>query len=313
MNRESMFASLCAIGLCLFSCSSPASGDADDPLIEPDRERVEVDRDQRTINVSVQEIHADNASQAARPAHADSASYDKISAAKGEIAKVANGYGSVFIPQDEIPTGLMFATCMSNPWEVAVPLNPTDDRYCDTVQAFAYRDDDGDVYDVSADYVWSIADTSIAQIHPLPGKEHDNVQRPSAMYDIFWADDQSHEPSTSVTVCAVPKGGGNWPGNQQICDTLPLNVVVNLEGSWCFSGATFNGDCDSVTLDQDGRVFGLGQNGKGYVDTKEISFLIGGNFYLGDILNRDSISGIVVNADTQQYIGTWQAWHLPLY
>ncbi|MDD5437571.1 MAG: hypothetical protein PHC70_00270 [Patescibacteria group bacterium] len=217
------------------------------------------------------------------------------------------------VDDSEIPNAILLATCESEPDEVAVPLNAFDDRFCDTVQAFAYRADAEGAYEVSANYYWSVADESVAQILPLPGKEHGGVQRPSVAYDILWAEDQAQEPQTSITVCVEPKNG--WPpGHPALCRSLPLFAVVNLDGAWCFSGATFQSDCDDQSIVQDGRFLKVGADGQGTIYGKDVTFY-GGNmefFYQAVLSSHDAMSGIVRDAYTDDELGSWSAWKLPL-
>lgn len=215
------------------------------------------------------------------------------------------------VDDSEIPNAILLATCESEPDEVAVPLNAFDDRYCDAVQAFAYRADEEGAYEVSANYYWSVADASIAQILPLPGQEHSNVQRPSVAYDILWTEDQAQEPETSVTVCVEPKGG--WPpGHPALCRSLPLFAVVNLDGTWCFSGETFETDCDTWTVRQDGRYLKVDSNGIGTVYGKSVTFYKLNLFYQATLVSHDSMVGQVQDAYTDENLGSWSAWKLPL-
>lgn len=229
--------------------------------------------------------------------------------------EVANGMADIplALDKDDEPTGIFFATCESEPDEVAVPLNAFKDRYCDTVQAVAYRTDDEGAYPVSATYDWSISDPTVAQLLPLPGHEHKGVQRPTSLYDIFWASDQAAEPKTVITVCATPKGGWPLSNHPPLCRSLPLFAVVNLDGAWCFSGATFQTDCDTRLIRQDGRFLEVG-GGKGTVDGKEVVFYGSGMefLYQAVLSTHENMAGTVRDAYTYDELGSWQAWRLPL-
>jgi len=209
---------------------------------------------------------------------------------------------------EPLPNAIMIATCETEPDELAVPLNALDDRYCDTVQAKAYRLDEEGSYEVSATYDWFIADTTVAVILSLPGKEHSGVQRPSVMYDVFWSEDPDVEPETTVTVCAQPKTG--WPDQQpELCRTLPLRAVVNLDAAWCFSGATFESECDAWLVVQDGRYLTVDGDGVGSVYGRYVHFYKGEFYYEATLANNGFMSGTVTRTDTDPHelIGTWQA------
>jgi len=219
---------------------------------------------------------------------------------------------------DESPNAILIATCESEPDEVAVPLNAPDHRYCDTVQAVAYRADDEGAYGVSATYDWSIADQNVASIVSLPGGEHKGVQRPVVSNDMFTAANHSQEPETTVTVCAQPPAGWKESDHAPLCRTLPLRAVVNLDAAWCFSGVTFDpdpgADCTGITVKQDGRYLNLGADGIGSIYGKDVHFYMGDYYYHATLADRENMSGTVHETETVEHavIGTWQAWRLPL-
>lgn len=215
--------------------------------------------------------------------------------------------------EDEVPTGITFATCESSPDEVAVPLNPIKDRTCDVVQGIAYRSDDTGSYEVSVDFVWSIADQGVASFHFMPGHGFDKVQRPQAAMDLFATDSYDQEPETTVTACAIPRD----PESQlfePLCATLSLHNVVNLEGSWCFNGTTFDGDCDAFGFTQDGRFLSLdGSSAQdGSVKIRHVEFVRNGFRYVGSLLSASFMYGVVGYDGSSDLLGTWQASRMPL-
>ncbi|MDQ7814955.1 MAG: hypothetical protein RDU25_04095 [Patescibacteria group bacterium] len=215
--------------------------------------------------------------------------------------------------QDEIPTDIMFATCESSPDEVAVPLNPLEDRTCDVVQAIAYRSDDTGSYEVSADFVWSIADQDVATFHFMSGHGFDKVQRPQAQLDLFATDAFDSEPETIVTACAIPRDSASHLF-EPLCVTLPLRTVVNVEASWCFDGTTFDSACDVVGFRQDGRYLSLdgstAQDGDIFV--RHVEFVRQGFRYVGSLLSSSYMYGVVGYDGTSDLLGTWQASRIPL-
>lgn len=230
-------------------------------------------------------------------------------------AEVADGSASDSDGVDDtepLPNGIFIATCESEPNEVAVPLNALDDRYCDTVQAVAYRSDDEGSYPVSAIYTWSVGDKTIADIYSVPGKEHSGVQRPSVMYDLFSTADGIFEPETSVKVCVTPLVG--WPDANQapLCRTLPLRAVVNLDGAWCFSGTTFDGQCDARLIVQDGRELLVDHDGVGAINMRHVYFHKEPWLYEGILDASWRMHGIVTRMDVDhpEMVGEWQAEHM---
>ncbi len=216
-------------------------------------------------------------------------------------------------PADDVPTDIMFATCESSPDEVAVPLNPIKDRTCDVVQAIAYRSDDTGSYEVSADFVWSIADEDIASFHFMPGHGFDKVQRPQAALDLFATDVYDQEPQTTVIACAIPRDPSSHLF-EPLCATLTLHDVVDLEGSWCFNGTTFDGDCDAFGFTQDGRQLSLeGSTAQdGWVKAREVEFVRNGFRYHGSLLDSSFMYGVVGYDGSTDLLGTWQASKMPL-
>lgn len=217
--------------------------------------------------------------------------------------------------QSQIPNRLDLATCDSKPIEIAVPLNVSDEKSCDVVTAAAMRITAADSYNVNADYSWEIADESIAMIpEPFyPGS--DSIRRPVAMYDLFSPQGNgSFEPHTVLTVCALPPdASGIW--FEPLCRGIPVQNVVNIEGAWCFSGKTFDAYCTDLQILQDGRDLYIGSSNmpRGRVFSRDVRFGHGVYEYEGVLDSGDSMYGIVMMVGSDEVLGTWSAWRLPLF
>jgi len=208
----------------------------------------------------------------------------------------------------DVPSGLLIATCDSEPDEVAVPLKAGQGRFCDTVQAVAYRQDNSGSYAVHADFTWEIADASLAFFLPPSYGSGKSSRRLGVLYDLFSSADAWVEPQTKLTVCAVPPvGASQW--YDPLCSQLPIRAVVNVEGVWCFSGATFKNDCLDVTFGQDGRNLFVDNSilSQGRVWARSINFARDDFAYDGVLDSSDFIYGVVRKSGEQEVWGTWTA------
>ncbi len=208
--------------------------------------------------------------------------------------------------QDDLPTAILISTCESEPDEVAVPWPTKGYHFCETIQAVAYRADDEGAYGVSAKYSWQIHDDQVAVFANEPEYEHKGLRHVFAKRDIFWPESEQ-EPETEFTICVEPLGG--WPpGYGPLCRALPIRAVVNVYSPWCFSGATFQSDCDFIQVIQDGRYLTIEPDGQGSIWGKEIHFYLNGLFYQATLSDADNMQGTVTDPVTQTLLGSWSAY-----
>ncbi|MFA4954739.1 MAG: hypothetical protein WC641_05495 [Patescibacteria group bacterium] len=228
------------------------------------------------------------------------------------VASVASSIPNVDPPnQQDIPTGLLITTCDYAPSEIAVPLNAADGKFCDTVVATAYRQDDNGSYEVSADYVWVMEEPEITSL-AWSAKPAGQVRRLAAQYDLFSLTDAWVEPATELMVCAIPRPGGD--AYAPVCRTLSVYNTVNLEGAWCFFGSTFDTGCTDVTILQDGRYLSIDSApSSGQIKGRSLDFARGGFMYEGVLDSGDYLYGIVREGGEPDILGSWTAWRLPLF
>ncbi|MFA6100216.1 MAG: hypothetical protein WC750_05105 [Patescibacteria group bacterium] len=208
---------------------------------------------------------------------------------------------------DELPNAILISTCESEPDEVAVPWPTHGYHFCETIQAIAYRADENGAYPVSASFSWDIQDDQVAIFATEPGSEHKGIRHPIAKRDIFGLPELDQEPETEFVVCAEPLGG--WPpGYGPLCRTLPIRAVVNMNSPWCFSGASFQSDCDFIQVSQDGRYLAIEPDGQGSIWGKEIHFYLNGLFYQATLSDADNMQGTVTDPATQSLLGSWSAY-----
>ncbi len=207
---------------------------------------------------------------------------------------------------DELPTAILISTCESEPDEVAVAWPSHGYHFCETIQAVAYRADEEGAYGVSTKYSWQMHDDQVAVFANEPEYEHKGLRHVMAKRDIFWPESEQ-EPETEFTVCVEPLGG--WPpGYGPLCRALPIKAVVNVYGPWCFSGATFQTDCDFIQVIQDGRYLTIEPDGQGSIWGKEIHFYLNGLFYQATLSDADNMQGTVTDPSEQQVLGSWSAY-----
>jgi len=231
------------------------------------------------------------------------------------VRKTSDGGSEPKMDDDDIPTNILLETCESSPTEVAVPLNAGDGKFCDTLQVYPYREDENGVYGVTAAIEWQLPADGVASFDGPAYGPGGCVRRLSALTDALWADDTWDEPETLLTVCAKPPA--NMPhAFAPICRSLPVRATINLEGAWCFSGATFEGDCQDVKIKQDGRLLYIDDDGlsDGRLWVRSVTFNRDNDYlYEGTVEANEYLYGIVRLNGRQEVLGTWTAWKLPLY
>lgn len=220
------------------------------------------------------------------------------------------------LDDEDIPTGILLATCDSSPTEVALPLNAADGKLCDTVTAYPYREDANGAYLVDGSVVaWSLPQQEVASFAGPATGYAGNTRRLAALTDVFWSADGDVEPETQLTVCVEPPEKAPH-AFQPLCRSLPVRDVANIEGAWCFSGATFEGDCHDVTILQDGRLIYTDDDAlsDGLVRARSIEFNRDNDYlYDGVLESHDYLYGIVRVNGSNEILGTWTAWRLPLF
>lgn len=233
------------------------------------------------------------------------------------IGKVRpSGSSGAQLADEDIPTDIIVATCQSAPTEVAVPLNAADGKSCDTVQVYPYREDDNGAYGVSgAEIDWQLPEQDVAFFAGPAYGPGGSVHKLAVGTDAFWSSDKWDEPETLLTVCAKPPADKPH-AFAPICRSLPVRATVNIEGAWCFSGATFEGDCHGVDIEQDGRQLYVDDDvlSDGRLWVRNVKFNRDNDYlYDGVLDSHDYMYGIVRQNGQTEVLGTWTAWRLPLY
>ncbi|MBI5655138.1 hypothetical protein HZC53_05825 [Candidatus Uhrbacteria bacterium] len=220
------------------------------------------------------------------------------------------------MPEEEIPTNLLFVTCESGPTEVAVPLNAEDGKFCDTVQIYPYRSDDNGSYGVSGSLItWDLPEDGVAQFLGQGYGPGGSVRRLVSLTDAFWSSDKWDEPETLLTACVKPPAATPH-AFAPICRSLPVRAIINIEGAWCFNGATFQGDCHDVEIRQDGRELYVDDDvlADGQLLVRNVTFNRDNDYIYDGILDsHEYMYGIVRMNGYTDVLGTWTAWKLPLY
>lgn len=235
---------------------------------------------------------------------------------RGELKPQGSSESEPQMAEDEIPTNLLFVTCESGPNEVAVPLNADTGKFCDTVQVYPYRSDDNGSYGVSgSEVVWDLPNDGVANFYGPAYGPGNSVRRLSAATDAFSWSDEWDEPETLLTVCVKPPA--SMPhAFAPICRSLPVRDTVNIEGAWCFSGTTFDGDCHDVTILQDGRELYMDDDvlADGRLWVRSVNFNRDNDYVYDGVLDtHDYMYGIVRQNGQTEVLGTWTAWRLPLF
>lgn len=212
------------------------------------------------------------------------------------------------------PNAIILETCDPDPDEVAVPLNVDESKECHKVHARAIRAEAHSVTKLEADFTWSINDDSVASFTVV--QSHPQVSSVSleAKYDIFSHPNLTEEPKAILTVCATPKGGWKDSSQSELCRSLPVYAVANMEGSWCFSGKTFypdpGVDCETLKIKQDGRFLTIAENDHGTIYEEQLDFYYDNLEYRTNKSSYAEIEGLIIAGNDVE--GTFSAFRLPL-
>ncbi|MBU2565928.1 hypothetical protein KKG46_00005, partial [Patescibacteria group bacterium] len=212
------------------------------------------------------------------------------------------------------PNSIILETCEPDPDEVAVPLNVEEDKECHKVHAQGIFADSNGVSKVAVKYTWSVTDNSVVSIVGYPATKHNSSIVLEAKYDIFSEPNLTQEPSVTVTVCVEPESGWQSATVNSLCRSLPVHVVANMQGSWCFEGDQFTPDhdatCHSLYIQQDGRFLTIGADDHGTIYEKQLDFYYDNLEYRTVESSSYEISGIVLAGEDVE--GSFSAFRLPL-
>lgn len=213
------------------------------------------------------------------------------------------------------PNSIILETCEPDPDEVAVPLNVEDGKECHKVRASAiYADSSGITY-LDTSFTWSVADESIVMIIGDESAKYDPSIELESHSDIFSSVGLTQEPRTTLTVCVEPKQGWQNKAHPALCRSLPVFTVANMQGSWCFKGNNLfqpdpGVDCQTLTIEQDGRFLRVDNYGLGTIYEKQM------DFYWEELEFRTvENSGIEANGlilAGEDIEGSFNAFRLPL-
>ncbi|MBD3281188.1 hypothetical protein GF391_00390 [Candidatus Uhrbacteria bacterium] len=214
--------------------------------------------------------------------------------------------------QDE-PNGIILETCEPDPDEVAVPLNVSEDKECHKVHAQAIYADAMGAVNVEARYSWVLGSEDAVSIVDGSAGSHEQSIELQANYDIFSYNHLTGEPSTILRVCVEPINGWANKAHEPLCRSLPVFAVANMEGSWCFSGNKFQPDpganCQSLTINQDGRFLTVEGSGQGTIYEKQLDFYYENLGYRTNKSSSTEIEGIILAGNDVE--GIFEAFRLP--
>jgi hypothetical protein len=212
------------------------------------------------------------------------------------------------------PNSIIIETCEPDPDEVAVPLNVEDDKECHKVHASAIHADANGITYMDVNFTWSIEDTSIVKIIGDESAKHGSSINLQANYDIFSYDNLTGEPKTTLKVCVAPKAGWKDNSHPALCRSLPVYAVANMQGSWCFKGDYFasdpGADCQSLTIEQDGRFLTIETHDHGTIYEKQLDFYYDNLEYRSTESSYTTMSGIILAGNDVE--GSFSAFRLPL-
>lgn len=202
----------------------------------------------------------------------------------------------------------IYAGCESNPPTVLVVKGQQNQDACANLIAIAARYDNGDYYEVEAQFDWYVTEPNVISL-TFPYGPHDNLCQIHGLTDIFDSQGDA-EPQTIVSACAANLCPDQKPADcqDQVCAEMVYVSVVNLEGTWLMTGATFEADAE-MNPTQNGRRFKDQANGvkDGRVLGTAVRFEIDDYLYQGIFTDRDHIQGEVTELMGDSTMGSWQA------
>jgi hypothetical protein len=199
------------------------------------------------------------------------------------------------------------AGCTIDPATMEFAAKRQEPMLCEHTIAIAARDVDGDYCEVVVPFVWT-SSSPLIEIHCLNGTD-DNFCWPSSAVDIFDSPD-GEEPCGTVTTCAQ----NTCPADAtdcmpEICTSVDVCAIVNIEGAWRFSWQTLPPDT-VFFFTQTGRMFEdeWSDLDVGRIEGNHISFEWGDYLFEGTISpDRKTISGTATDQIVMSHSGPWSA------
>ncbi|TAL19166.1 hypothetical protein EPN90_04310 [Patescibacteria group bacterium] len=215
-------------------------------------------------------------------------------------------------PASQDVTGLMVKTCKVYPPELALPRNRDSATCGEIAEVTPYHEEDGLLWKVKAALDWTSGAPLWATVGTYPWLPERNSVYGRGTRDLFDGDGTT-EPETIFEVCA--QNACSEPVYEsfdclpKVCLPIKVRGVVNLEGDWCFSGASFGEGCVKTTVVQGGReLFLLPWQIKGIVVGDEVRLKDDTIIYFGKIApDRKSIKGQTEELLTGAIIADWEA------
>ncbi len=198
--------------------------------------------------------------------------------------------------------------CDSDPAAVVLPRGHEEPRCHERVALTLGMDLDGDSFDVAGQVLWGAEDPSWIGIRSYGAG--DDLVAVAGSSDLFDGDGET-EPTTGLWACVVNDCPGDAGPDCQpiVCETVAATGVVNLEGGWRFSGATFSSPYATRTIAQDGRrTLFLEDDAEGEIQGARLTWEKDGYLYAGTVASdRATVSGTVYHELTLSPIGLWTA------
>jgi hypothetical protein len=220
------------------------------------------------------------------------------------------------LEESEFATGLLLFTCDHDPPELTLPRNLISTHCEQTAVATAFRNDEGDAYEVSMPITWESNDPAI-QWSYVPGSTNHRIAYAASSLDLFETYTEK-EPRSLLRVCAKNSCPSGQSGCQpQVCREFLAVSVVNLEGEWRITGAGLSPAGLPVTISQDGRRLdirevGFTKSAFGQVFADQVSWRANDLVFIGAIdPSRELMFGLAYHEQNLGPAFDWLAERLP--
>lgn len=169
---------------------------------------------------------------------------------------------------------------------------------------------------------WRITNPALVRLFPVPpDEEHGREGRAlvQTLEDILDRGGET-EPETTVVAC-VANDCANYQGGSEcvqcqseVC-SRPITVrsVINAEGSWELSGATFPPIPIQLHVLQTGHeLTAVSSEYEPRIEGRWVTFRAGGDWqYVGEFTDREHVAGEVTRLSTGENLGEWTATKCP--
>ncbi len=196
---------------------------------------------------------------------------------------------------------------------IAVPKGDQSNTANYKLRAYVYNHDGMPLY---RPIDWRVSDPALVELMPETDDPPTHEARAAirTLQDVFDAEGET-EPEATITACVTNDCEGY--GGEVVCEpeicSAPITVkgVVNAEGAWELSGATFPFTV-AIYTSQTGRTLdAISSYYEPEIHGNQINFSAGSTSYVGHFTDRTRVTGEAIVSPSGDNLGTWTAVKCP--